>query len=101
VSGKMFYPNMVDGYESRDCEFYLGERSLYDSVHIKYAVSAMIDTAAVSAIHVIGDPHIPLHEPFLVRIKPNRTLTETDKFRTVMVGTSGSRRSVLKPQWQQ
>src|SRR5690606_31299560 len=30
--GKMFYPQMVDGYETDDCEFYLGERCLYDSV---------------------------------------------------------------------
>jgi len=101
VSGKMFYPNMVDGFETRDCEFYIGERCLYDSVHIKYALSAVTDTAAVSGIHIIGEPYIPLHEPFLVRIKPNRALTEPEKWRTVMVHTNGSRKSVQKPQWQQ
>jgi len=31
---KRFYPGMVDGLEDPDCSFYLGEKSLYDSVTI-------------------------------------------------------------------
>src|SRR6202011_1660312 len=34
LPGKKFYPGMVDGVETEDCAFYLGERSLYDSVAI-------------------------------------------------------------------
>jgi hypothetical protein len=99
--GKMFYPNMVDGFESSGCEFYIGERCLYDSVHIQYAQSAVVDSQAVSAIHFIGATYIPLHEPLLVRIKPNRPLTAAEKSRTVMVSNLGTRTSVAKPEWQQ
>ncbi|HYE53984.1 MAG TPA: M23 family metallopeptidase, partial [Chitinophagaceae bacterium] len=38
--GKKFYPLMLDGYESENAEFFLGETSLYDSVHIAHTVSA-------------------------------------------------------------
>ncbi len=99
--GKLFYPSMVDGFESSQCEFYLGERCLYDSTHISYSQLAITDSLAVSAIHAIGSPYIPLHESFLVRIRPNRTLTTAERSRTVMVGTSGSRKSVQKVEWQQ
>ena len=37
---KMFYPFMLDAYESSDCEFYIGEKCLYDSVRIRYASAA-------------------------------------------------------------
>jgi hypothetical protein len=98
MPGKMFYPNMVDGFESNACEFYVGERCLYDSVRIQYAQSAVVDTQAVSAVHSIGASYIPLHEAFLVRVKPNRPLTAAERSRTVMVGGRGT---VVKPEWQQ
>src|SRR5450432_4868925 len=34
--GKTFYPGMMDGYESPEAAFYLGEKCLYDSLHIDY-----------------------------------------------------------------
>jgi hypothetical protein len=101
LPGKMFYPRMVDGFESNSCEFFLGERSLYDSVRISYSQLAVPDSLAVSAVHSIGASYIPLHEPFLVRIRPNQPLTPAERSRTVMVTTSGSRRSAQKVEWQQ
>ena len=40
LPGKVFYPLMLDGHELEDCEFFIGERCLYDSVHIRYSRSA-------------------------------------------------------------
>lgn len=100
VEGKMFYPAMVDGFESAACEFYLGEKCLYDSVHIQYSQLPQTDSQAVSALHAIGDSYIPLHEAFLVRIKPDRFLTTAERSRTVVVCTSGTRRTVAKAEWQ-
>lgn len=34
--GKLFYPGMLDGFESPDAAFYLGEKCLYDSLHVVY-----------------------------------------------------------------
>lgn len=99
--GKLFYPLMLDGFESSQCEFYLGEKCLYDSAHILYSQLATADSLAVSATHAIGTPYIPLHEPFLVRIRPNRALTTAERTRTVMIGMAGSRKAVQKVEWQQ
>lgn len=99
-AGKMFYPLMLDGYEAANAEFFLGETSLYDSVHIRYAEAAAAPVAGiVSATHVIGAAHIPLHTPMLVRIKPSRALTPEEKGRVVMLRTTGSRKEVRKVEW--
>lgn len=98
--GKMFYPQMVDGYETDDCEFYLGERCLYDSVRITYSKQQSTDSVAVSALHAIGAPYIPLHEAMLVRIKPDRVLTPAEETRTVMQWIGSNRKAVQKVEWQ-
>jgi murein DD-endopeptidase MepM/ murein hydrolase activator NlpD len=74
-AGKKFYPGMVDGVETEDCAFYLGEKSLYDSVTIAttvagYPGSGLSLPGAVSAAHVIGAAWIPLLQPVLVRLRP-------------------------------
>ena len=99
-AGKQFYPLMMDGFESPDCEFYIGERCLYDSVHIKYNKSVNSNGQVVSSIHTIGAPYIPLRDSFLIRIQPTRELTDAEKSRTVMQWFAGSKKEVQKVQWQ-
>ncbi|RYY18649.1 MAG: M23 family metallopeptidase, partial [Chitinophagaceae bacterium] len=98
--GKIFAPMMLDGFESENCEFYIGEKCLYDEVFIRYAVAAGTGGAVVSDVHQIGSAGIPLQEPFLIRIRPGRELTELEKDRTVMQWTSGARSGVLKVEWK-
>ncbi|RYY14540.1 MAG: M23 family metallopeptidase [Chitinophagaceae bacterium] len=98
--GKIFHPLMLDGYESEDCEFYIGEKCLYDQVNIRYSKLAIATPAAVSAQHNIGAAYIPLQEPFLIRIKPNRGLNELEQSRTVMQWTSGAKNNVMKVEWK-
>ena len=95
----MFYPLMLDGFERDDCEYFIGERCLYDSVHIRYN-RATANPKAVSALHQIGASYIPLQEAFLVRIKPIRTLTPAEQQRTVMQWFAGSKKDVQKVEWQ-
>ena len=97
--GKTFYPLMLDGYEGKDCEFYIGERCLYDSVFINYSQSPGTN-GAISALHRIGSSGIPLQEPYLIRIKADRSLTESEKTRTVMQWIGSSRQDVQKVEWQ-
>jgi murein DD-endopeptidase MepM/ murein hydrolase activator NlpD len=102
---KMFYPGMLDGYETASCAFYLGERSLYDSVHISYRLSANAGSGislpdAVSAVHTIGAPWIPLQDSLLVRIKPNLDLLNLQKDKVVMVCFNGGKKNVQRPVWQ-
>lgn len=100
AAGKKFYPLMLDGSENRNCEFYIGENCLYDSVHITYSNAASADDDAVSDIHTIGPRYVPLHDSMLVRIRPDLTFTPADRDRTVMQWQNGSRSAVQKVQWQ-
>ena len=98
--GKMFYPQMIDVFESEDCEFMVGEQCLYDSMQLAYRRSAASSPAAVSAVHSIGASYIPLQDSIVVRIKPSRALNDKDADRTVMEWFAGSKKSVQKVEWQ-
>lgn len=100
ASGNKFYPLMIDGWESENCEFFIGEACLYDSVHINYSNTASSSTDVVSDVHIIGSPYVPLHDSMLVRIRPDVTFTPTDSLRTLMQWVGGGRATVQKVQWQ-
>ncbi|HTS45389.1 MAG TPA: M23 family metallopeptidase [Puia sp.] len=97
--GKLFYPGMWDGYETDDCEFYLGEKSLYDSVHVQYTRVNSAASDVVSAVHNIGFAYIPLQDSLLVRIKLTAALSESQKDKVVMQRFAGDKTEIRKPQW--
>ena len=100
VNGKLFQPLMIDGFEAPSCEFFIGEKCLYDAVHIRYAEFPSTDPAGVSHVHQVGAPYIPLHDAFLIRVRLEDSLTEDLKARTVIKWKSGTRSDVQKPEWQ-
>lgn len=101
LPGKMFYPLMVNvGEGSEDCEYYIGEKGLYDSVRIRYSRQESGNPVVVSAIHTIGAAYIPVHEGLVVRIKPVRVLTPQEKNRLVIQRFAGRKKEVVKPEWQ-
>ena len=116
AAGKKFEPGMIDGLETPDCAFYLGERSLYDSVTIGTTVSGYPGSGlslpgGVSAVHTIGARWIPLLDPVLVRLRPvptaqpaidstNWTGIDTDTDRIVIVCFDGGQKDVRRPEWQ-
>lgn len=116
-AGKEFYPGMVDGQEKNDCAFYLGERSLYDSVHLDDIVSCYPGLGAslpggLSAVHAIGAAWIPLLDPLLVRLRlaapvpvaglvhPDSAAGGVDTGKVVMVCFGSGIQEVQRPQWQ-
>jgi murein DD-endopeptidase MepM/ murein hydrolase activator NlpD len=101
MPGKMFYPLMLDVFESDQCEFFMGEKSLYDSVHINYKNTGLVNANAVSQLHSIGAFYIPLQEEMIVRIKPNKILTPDEMNRTLMRRITGNKKAVMKVEWQQ
>ncbi len=101
TGGKMSYPLMVNvGEGSDDCEFYIGEKSLYDSARIVYRRTTSAIPEVVSAVHTIGTDRIPLQEGLMLRIKPDTALTEKNRNRIVVQRFSGTKKEVVKPQWQ-
>ena len=110
-TAKRFYPGMVDGLETADYAFYLGEKSLYDSVGIGATVSGFPGSGlslpgGLSPVCTIGARWIPLLDPVLVRlhlpdksaIEPAERAAGTD--RIVMVCFNGADKDVVRPEWQ-
>ncbi len=100
AAGQIFYPLTLGGSENENCEFFVGEKCLYDSVHITYRNFASADLDVVSDVHSIGANYIPLQDSFLVRIQPDLSFTEDDRDFTVMQWKSGGKSIVQKVQWQ-
>ncbi|MEP7277458.1 MAG: hypothetical protein ABI813_02340, partial [Bacteroidota bacterium] len=99
-AGKKFYPLMLDGFEDTDCEFYIGERCLYDSVHIAYKKVPATTANAVSAVYGIGAAWIPLKDSMIVRIKTTVFLDAGKKSHVVMQRFAGAKQDVEKVVWQ-
>ncbi|HXB28528.1 MAG TPA: M23 family metallopeptidase [Puia sp.] len=95
--GKIFYPGMVDGYETPDVAFYLGEKCLYDSVHLVYQEIPGPDSDIVSATHHFGSKQIPLADTMTVRIRLSYPVSQ--KERILMQWTDGEDFEVEKPEW--
>ena len=113
LTGKKFYVGMVDGLEIPGCAFYLGEKSLYDSMTINATVSGYPGTGhslpgGISSTYTIGAPWLPLQDPMLVRLKYEHPL-QTDSLagsdwiaavrKIVMVCFNGTQKDVQRPEW--
>ena len=98
--GKRFYPMMVDVFESPECEFIIGERSLYDAVVIAYRKQAATAPNVVSAVHNIGATYIPLQDSMVIRILPTADLNPAQRNSVVMQRFAGTKKDVRKVSWQ-
>jgi len=118
--GKKFYAGMVDGIETPDYAFFLGEKSLYDSVTIGVTTGSGLSLpGGVSSVQTIGTKGIPLLDPMLVRLRPmtaggaqtlpagsspgNPASVETARVATdriVMVCFNGTAKDVQRPEWK-
>jgi len=96
-SGKLFYPGLPDAFESANCAFYLGEKCLYDSVHIVFLETIADIPEAVSSVYHIGTMQVPLADSLTVKIKPNRWLNLKDRILMQWFDPQGY--EVKKPAW--
>jgi hypothetical protein len=113
VAGRRFYSGMVDGVETNEAAFFLGEKSLYDSVTlgIRKAYDATLfrsPTRPMSDQYAIGAPWVPLLQPVLVRLKAGRAFPVDSLARSgwssltsriVMVRTNGGQKEVQRVEW--
>ena len=112
---KRFYPGMLDGLETNHYAFYIGEKSLYDSVTLAssivgYPRGGYTLPGGVSNTYKIGEPWIPLQEPMLVRLANARGLrldtlpggewkSLTEHFVMVCFLRQGEQMEVQRPEW--
>lgn len=100
-AGQRFYPGQVGVFESPECEFALGEKSLYDSVSITYSQQATSLPQVVSSLHAIGNKGIPIQDSLLVRIKLTKGIPAELIPRVVMQRFVGTKKEVVPVNWSE
>ncbi len=101
LTGTRFIPGYVSIIEKNDFELILQENCLYDTVALFYSYNETFAADAVSTVHRVNDPSIPVHCDFKIKIRPTARLTEWQKARTVMVREWQGKKTVKKVVWQQ
>lgn len=96
---KQFVPGYVNLLEEKDFEIYIPETCLYDTVNSFYSRNDFSIPNAVTAMHQVNDPSIPVHDNFTVRIKPTVAIAADQRNKIVLVREWRGRRSIQKAIW--
>ncbi|MBC7948462.1 MAG: M23 family metallopeptidase [Chitinophagaceae bacterium] len=70
----LFVPNQRNVLKREGFEVELPETVLYDSLHSFHYRNNSFPENAVSALHQLNDPSVPVHDELIVRIKPDRAI---------------------------
>lgn len=99
-SSAAFIPNYVNLVEKPDFEAYLPEDALYDTTLSFYYRSTPAGTNAVSAMHQLNDPSVPLHSAMRIRIKPDSPVPAEWQDKLMIERSYRGRRTLRKAEWQ-
>jgi hypothetical protein len=79
-------PNQINIFETADVQMVSTEKSFYDAFRFNYNYKT--SATAVSNIHVMHTPQIPVHDSMVFRIKPNKPIAESARNRVIMLKTT-------------
>lgn len=79
-------PNQINVFETADVQMVSSEKSFYDAFRFNY--NYKVSALAVSNIHVMHTPMIPVHDSMMFRIKPNKPISEAARNRVIMIKTA-------------
>ena len=95
--GKVFYPGMLDGFETQHAAFYLGPFCLYDSLHLNFLEMPGQAKDFISSTFQFGSTGVPLADTMTVRIKLLKPINQ--KQRVLMQWLDKDDFEVKKPEW--
>ncbi|MEO7312103.1 MAG: M23 family metallopeptidase [Chitinophagaceae bacterium] len=99
VAAKILSPNQKAIFETPDVKATFTTNSLYDTVYLRYKMQPR-QLSYMSAIHSMGNCHIPVHDSITISIRANSKLTDAEKATTVMVTRSGRKFDAQKGIWK-
>lgn len=99
TSGQDLIPNYANIIEKPDFEAFMKEDALYDTAYSFYYRSTPSGTNALTAMHQLNDPSVPLHSPMTVRIKPEKPVPDEWKDKLMLERTYRGSRTVRKASW--
>ena len=94
-SSPLFVPNQAAEIKKTDFEAMLSADAVYDSCYQLYSRSNASAGYAVSALHGLGDPSVPLHSDIAVRIKPDKAIPPPWQNKLFIIRDQG-RRTIRK-----
>jgi hypothetical protein len=98
-SAQQFIPNYVNVLERPGFEMYIPEMCLYDTVRSFYDRTNSFPGNAVSALHQVNDPSVPVHGDLTVRIKPDKPVSEDWRNKIVIQRSYRGNSNVQKAEW--
>jgi hypothetical protein len=99
-AAQQFLPNHVNVLEKPGFEIYLPEICLYDTLRSYYNRNGNLSEYAVSAIHQVNDPSVPVHGDMTVRIKPDKTIPQEWKDKIIIQRSYRNDNTVRKANWE-
>ena len=100
TSQQKFIPNQVNILEKQDFELYMPENCLYDSIQSIYNRNDLNVPNAVSALHQVNDPSIPLHNDISIRILPIKEIPAEWKNKIIIKRTDPRSNTIRRAEWQ-
>ncbi|MDQ0783531.1 M23 family metallopeptidase [Chryseobacterium sp. W4I1] len=96
-NGKTVVPSTGKTIKTENAEINLSKNAVYDAVN--FNMYEKTDGEAVSNVIVLNSSYIPVHDDYLLKIRPNRKLTNEEKNKVVMELNYGSDKSTVKGEW--
>lgn len=87
-------PKQINIFEMADVQMVSTEKSFYDAFRFNYNYKT--SAVAVSNVHVMHTPLIPVQDSMTFRIKPNKPLSETGTYRVIMIKTARGRTEIKR-----
>ncbi|HEX4957297.1 MAG TPA: M23 family metallopeptidase [Lacibacter sp.] len=79
-------PNQINVFEMADVQMVSTEKSFYDAFRFNYNYKT--SAVAVSNVHVMHTPLIPVHDSMMFRIKPIKSIPESSRNKVIMIKTA-------------
>ncbi|MCD9619007.1 M23 family metallopeptidase [Chryseobacterium gleum] len=98
-SGKTVVPNEGKTLTTENAEISFSKNALYDAVNFNAYEKTSANPDAASNSIVLHNPYIPVHDDYIVKIKPNRKLSNAEKDKAVIILDYGSDKDFVKVKW--
>jgi hypothetical protein len=89
-TGKLLNFDKENILKDDSCKIIFSLNTLYDDTYLKFEKTNSKSSAVLSPSYQIGDAFTPLHKPFEINIKPDVSIKEKNKPKTVIVRRNNS-----------
>jgi len=96
-NGKTVVPSNGKTIKTENAEINLSKNAVYDAVN--FNMYEKTDGEAVSSAIILNSSYIPVHDDYVLKIRPNRKLTNEEKNKVVMELNYGSDKNTVKGKW--